>query len=91
MPTSDIRTFAEMLSELTMGGSRVKGVSRSGVPGFVMDVVERGFSGNSRRANSFVEIFEILKQNYFEIVAGVDCNGVLKFVSWVESSEQSIQ
>jgi hypothetical protein len=86
MPTSDVRAFAEVLSEITIGGSRVEGVSRPGVPGFVVEIIERGLSGDSRMANSFVEIFEILKQNRFEIVAGVDCDEVLKFVSWVESS-----
>jgi hypothetical protein len=67
MPTSDVRAFAEILSEITMGGSRVKGVSRQDVPGFVMELIERGLSGDSRNANSFVEIFEILKQNCFEL------------------------
>jgi hypothetical protein len=54
-------------------------------------IIERRLSGDSRRANSFVEIFEILEQNRFEIVAGVDCDEVLKFMSCVESSEQSVQ
>jgi hypothetical protein len=74
-----------------MGGSGVKGVSRPDVPGFIVEIIERGLSGDSRWANSFVEIFEILKQNRFEIVADVDCDEVLKFVSWVESSGQSVQ
>jgi serine/threonine protein kinase len=87
MPTSDVRAFTEVVSEITMGGSKVKGMRRPDVPGFVVEIIERGLSGDSRNANSFVEIFEILKQNRFEIVAGVDCDEVLKFVSWVESSE----
>jgi ATP-dependent helicase YprA (DUF1998 family) len=70
-----------------MGGSGVEGVSRQDVPGFVVEIIERGLSGNSRNANSFVEIFEILKQNSLEIVAGVDCDEGLKFVNWVKSSE----
>jgi serine/threonine protein kinase len=91
MPISDVRAFAEVLSEITMGGSTVKGVSHPDVPGFVVEIIERGLSGDSRNANSFVEIFEILKQNRFEIVADVDCDEVFKFVSWVELSEQSVQ
>jgi serine/threonine protein kinase len=91
MPTSDVHAFTEVLSEITMGGSRVKGASRPDVPGFVVEIIERGFSSDSRKANSFVEIFEILKQNRFEIVAGVDCDEVLKFMSWIESSEQPVQ
>jgi ATP-dependent helicase YprA (DUF1998 family) len=87
IPTSDFRAFAEILSEITVDGSGVEGVSHPDVPGFVVEIIERGFSGDSRNANSFVEIFEILKQNRFEIVAGIDCDEVVKFVNWVESSE----
>jgi hypothetical protein len=74
MPTSDIREFAEILSEITMGDSNVKGVSRPDVCGFVVETIERGLSGDSRNANSFVEIFEILRENRFEIIVGVKCN-----------------
>jgi hypothetical protein len=74
MPASAIREFAEILSEITMGDSKVKGVSRPDVPGFVVEIIERGLSGDSRNANSFVEIFEILKENRIEIVVGVNCN-----------------
>jgi hypothetical protein len=91
MLTSDVRAFTEVLSEITMGDSGVKGASRPDIPGFVMEIIERGLSGDSRNANLFVEIFEILKENRFEIVAGVNCNEVLKFASWIESSEQSVQ
>jgi hypothetical protein len=52
-----------------------------GVPGSVVEMIERGFSGDSRRAGSFVEISEVLKQNRFEIVAGVECDEAFKFVS----------
>jgi hypothetical protein len=68
MPTSYVQAFAKLLSEITMGGSRVQGVIRPDVPGFVVEIIERGLSGDSRRVNSFVEIFETLKQNRFEIV-----------------------
>jgi hypothetical protein len=57
------------------------------VPEFVVEIVQRELSGDSGMADSFVEIFEILKQNRFEIVAGIDCNEALKFVNWFESSE----
>jgi hypothetical protein len=90
-PTSDARAFTEVLSEITMGGSKVKGMRRPGGPGFGVEIIERGLSGDSRNANSFVAIFEIVKQSCFEIVADVDCDEVLKFTSWVESSEQSVQ
>jgi hypothetical protein len=73
-----------------MGDSGVKGASRPAVPGFVVEIIKRGLSDDSRNANLFVEIFEVLKENRFVIVAGVDCNEVLKFINWIESSEQSV-
>jgi serine/threonine protein kinase len=90
MPISDFRAFTQILSKITIDGSGVEGVSRLDVPEFVVEIIERGFSGDSRNANSFVEICEILKQNHFETVAGVDCNEILKFASWLESSGQSV-
>jgi hypothetical protein len=81
MPTSGVRAFAEVLSEITMSGSRAKTASRLDVPGFVAEIIERGLSGDSRVAISFVEIFEILKQNRFQIAAGVECDDVSKFMS----------
>jgi tRNA A-37 threonylcarbamoyl transferase component Bud32 len=36
MPTSDVLAFTEILSEITMGGSEVEGVSRPDIPGFVV-------------------------------------------------------
>jgi hypothetical protein len=41
MPTSDVRAFAEVLSEITMGGSRVEGASRPDVPGFVVELIKK--------------------------------------------------
>jgi hypothetical protein len=84
MLISDVRAFAEVLSKITMSDSRIKGVSRPEAPGFVVEIIERELSSDSRRANAFAEIFEILKQNRFDIVAGVGCNEVLKYVSWAK-------
>jgi hypothetical protein len=61
MPTSDVRAFTEVLSEITMGGSGVESVSRPDVPGFIVEIIKRGLSGDSRNSNSFMGIFEILK------------------------------
>jgi hypothetical protein len=88
MPVSDVREFAEILSEITVSGSRLEGANCPDVPRFVVEIIERELSGDSRNAHSFVEIFEVLTQNRFSIVAGVDCDEVLKFVSRVESSVQ---
>jgi hypothetical protein len=90
MPTPGVQAFTEVLSEITMGGTGIEGLSRPDAPGFVVEIIERGLSGDSRNANLFVEILEVLKENRFEIVAGVDCNEVLKSINWIESSEQSV-
>jgi hypothetical protein len=61
MPTSDVRAFTEVLSEITMGDSEVESVRYPDASGFVVEIIERGLSGDSRNVNSFVDIFEILK------------------------------
>jgi hypothetical protein len=38
-------------------------VGGSDIPGFILEIIERGLSGDSRTPGLFVEIFEILKQN----------------------------
>jgi hypothetical protein len=80
MPISDARAFADILSEITMGASRIDAVSRPDVPGFVVELIERGLSYDSRRADSFREISEILKQNRSEIAACVDSDEMLMVV-----------
>jgi hypothetical protein len=90
MPTSDFRAFAEVFQGSQWMIQKSKG-SHPYVPGLVAAIIERGLSGDSRNAISFVEIFEILRQNRFEIVASVDCDEISKFVNWVKSSAQSVQ
>jgi hypothetical protein len=52
-------------------------------------MIKDGRSPESARSLSFAAIVESLKENRFEITAGVDSDAVSAFVSWVESSEQS--
>jgi hypothetical protein len=52
-------------------------------------MIEEGRSPESQRGLSFVDVVERLKENRFEIVAGVDSEEVAAFVAWVESVEQS--
>jgi serine/threonine protein kinase len=47
MPTSDVREFAEALSEITMDGSKIKGANCPDVPGFVVEIIEKKLSGDS--------------------------------------------
>jgi hypothetical protein len=77
MPTAGIRALTKIVSEITMDGSRLDGVVHLDVQGFVQEILETGFSDDSTIANSFLEIFELLKENRFEIVADVDCDDIL--------------
>jgi hypothetical protein len=42
MPISDFRAFAGILSEIPLGGSRIDGMNRLDVPGFVVEIITRG-------------------------------------------------
>jgi hypothetical protein len=57
------------------------------VPMFVLELIESAQSPGSRRQQTFNDIFDVLKNNNFEIVSGVDSADVLTFVDWVESFE----
>jgi hypothetical protein len=54
------------------------------VPWIVSDLIKTGLSRKSRRESSFIDIFEILNDHNFEIMAGVDSAEVLTVVKWVE-------
>jgi hypothetical protein len=62
---------------------------RPPVPLFVRQIIDDAQSTKSQCLFSFVDIVDRLKKNHFEITPGVDSEEVLRFVSWVESSEQS--
>jgi hypothetical protein len=86
-PSADIRAFAELLSRIVIGDSAEdRGCSQS-VPGFILNMIERGQSLDSNATLSFVDIFEALKGNDFRILEGVDSKEVSKFVRWIEFSE----
>jgi serine/threonine protein kinase len=75
-PMAGIRGFVRFLSEIVIGDSRAEGVQALGVPRFVSWIIERGISGDHIRANSFVKIFEILREHRCEIVPGVDSDAI---------------
>jgi hypothetical protein len=52
-------------------------------------MIEDGRSPESQRRPSFADIVARLKENRFQIMAGVDSEEVSAFVSWVELAEQS--
>jgi hypothetical protein len=95
-PTADVCAFSFLLFEIAVGRPAVPRIGAAGelpvparVPEFVSRMVEDGRSPESQCRRSFVDIVERLKQNGFEIVAGVDSEEVSAFVARVESAEQS--
>jgi hypothetical protein len=48
-------------------------------------MIESGRPPESARSLSFVDIVASLKENRFQIIAGVDSDEISAFVSWVES------
>jgi serine/threonine protein kinase len=86
-PAADVRAFAKLLSSIVIGDSAEETGSSQSVPGFVLEMVERGQSLDSNATLSFVDIFETLKVNDFRILEGVDSTEVSNFVKWIEFSE----
>jgi serine/threonine protein kinase len=57
------------------------------VPVFVSTLIAACQSPESHIMESFLDIFDILKENDFAILSGVNSADVLDFVDWVESFE----
>jgi serine/threonine protein kinase len=81
-PRADVVAFAALFSEIVMGDTL-----SPDFPSFVSDIIELRLASASQRWRSFIDIVELLKQNGFQITAGVDSGEVAAFVSWVESAE----
>jgi serine/threonine protein kinase len=86
-PEADVKAFTELLSKIVIGDSAEESGSSPSVPAFVLKMIEIGQSLDSNTMLSFVDIFETLKDNVFQIIEGVDSNAVSDFVSWIEFSE----
>jgi serine/threonine protein kinase len=56
------------------------------VPKFIRELIEDGWSQDRSMRSSFDSIIDILKENNFNIVAGVDNSEVLEFVDLIETS-----
>jgi serine/threonine protein kinase len=95
-PAADLSAFASLLFEIAVGRPAIPPAGAGGappvparVPGFVSRMIAEGQSPEPQRRLSFVGIVERLKENRFEIMAGVNSKEVSAFVAWVESAEQS--
>jgi hypothetical protein len=93
-PHLDVCGFALILFEIIVGyPMMLSGVAEgqvtlpTNIPMFVLQLIEAGQSPGSRIQQTFNDIFNILKENDFEIVSGVDSADVLTFADWVESFE----
>jgi serine/threonine protein kinase len=86
-PDADVRAFTELLSRIVIGDSAEERGCSLSVPEFVFDMIERGQSSDSKATLSFVDIFEIMKENDFRILEGIDSTEVSNFVRWIEFSE----
>jgi hypothetical protein len=95
-PTADVSAFTSLFFEIAVGHPATRPIGAAGVPPllvavpeFVSRIIEKGRSPESTRSLSFAAIVESLKENRFEIMAGVDSDDLSAFVSWVESLEQA--
>jgi serine/threonine protein kinase len=86
-PAADVRAFVELLLRIVHGDSAQERGCRLSIPVFVLEMIKRGQSSDSKATLSFVDIFEILKDNKFVILEGVDSKEVSKFVRWIEFTE----
>jgi hypothetical protein len=90
-PTVDIRAFARILSEIVVGASAEQGCGSSGIPSFVLEIIENGESADLKAVKSLSDILKILKLHNFKIIEGVDVEEVWNFVKWIEKSETLIE
>jgi hypothetical protein len=89
-PAADVSDFASLLFEIAVGRPSTLPIGAVGaVPAFVSRMIENSRSPQSARRLLFAEIVARLKANRFEIMAGVDSDEVLAFVSGIELSEQA--
>jgi serine/threonine protein kinase len=86
-PAADVRAFTELLSRIVIVDSAGESGYNLSVPAFVLKMIERGQSLDSNAKLSFMDIFEIMKDNSFRILEGVDSTEVSNFVRWIEFSE----
>jgi hypothetical protein len=87
-PREDIRAFTTILSEIVVGTAAEQGCGNSGIPSFVLDMIEGGECPNWNTITSFSGALSTLKEHNFKIMEGVDAEEVSRFVRWVESSER---
>jgi hypothetical protein len=87
-PQTDVGGFASILFEVIVGRPMNGETSIPWtVPEFVSKIIEEGVWSESNIRCSFCNIDQILKDNNFNIVEGVNSSEVLAFVKLIESAE----
>jgi hypothetical protein len=94
LPNTDISAFRSILFEIVIGHpamllgvSNDQAITHIDVPLFVSKIIAAAQSPKLGMRESFHDIFNILRENDFAIVSGVDSVDVLLFVNWVEFFE----
>jgi hypothetical protein len=54
---------------------------------FILDMISANQSSDRGISESFNNIFDLLKENDFQILSGVDSAEVLSFITWIEQLE----
>jgi hypothetical protein len=90
-PGVDIRAFTRILSEIVVGALSKQGCGRSGIPSFVLEIIENGKSSDLKAVKSLSDILTILERHNSKIIEGVDVEEAWTFVTWIEISETLIE
>jgi serine/threonine protein kinase len=93
-PKKDIEGFVSILIEILVGPPATQSDISNGqmifpadVPMFVLKMISGDQWPDEGISESFNHIFDVLKENDFEILSGVDSAEVLRFVRWIEGLE----
>jgi serine/threonine protein kinase len=85
---TNVRGFASIRFEIVFGRSSKSETSiPPNIPEFASTIITTGLWFKSKIQHSFCNIFDISKQNNFQIMEGVDSAEVLAFVNLIESAE----
>jgi hypothetical protein len=87
-PEADIQAFAMLFSQIAVGTSAEQGRRGRNLPSFVYGIIERGQSADSTVSESFVDIFEVLKQHELKIMEAIEIGEVSDLVNWIQESEK---
>jgi hypothetical protein len=94
-PKIDIEGFVSILIEMIVGRrarqsdvSNGQAISPTDAPMFVLEMISANQSADWEICELFNNIFDLLKENDFKILSGVDSMEVLTLVTWIERLEE---